>query len=96
MRPLEWPTYRRLGMKHAAYKILVDENDLVLGAHFISDSVTGMVNTYKQAMIDNIPISKLRDDNIIAPYPSRESDILYRLNLLLDQISVQHCRCGRR
>lgn len=81
---LTWPTYRRLGMKNAAYKILVDENDLVLGAHFLSDNTTGMVNTFKQAMIDKTPISKLRDDNIMAPYPSRESDILYMLSPLVE------------
>ena len=80
---LSMPTYRRLGMKYAAYKILVDENDLILGAHFLSDNATGMVNTFKQAMIDNIPIGKLRDDNVMSPYPSRESDILYMLDPLL-------------
>jgi glutathione reductase (NADPH) len=81
---LSIPTYRRLGMKYAAYKILVDENDQILGAHLLSDNTTGMVNTFKQAMIDKIPIGKLRDDNIMSPYPSRESDILYMLNPLLD------------
>lgn len=81
---LGWPTYRRLGMKHAAYKILVDENDQILGAHFLSDNATGMLNTFKQAMIDKTAIGKLRDDNIMAPYPSRESDILYMLNPLLE------------
>jgi glutathione reductase (NADPH) len=81
---LGWPTYRRLGMKHAAYKILVDENDHIIGAHFLSDNATGMLNTFKQAMIDKTPIGKLRDDNVMAPYPSRESDILYMLNPLLE------------
>ncbi len=81
---LGWPTYRRIGMAHAAYKILVDENDCILGAHFLADNTTGMVNVFKQAMIDKTPISKIRDDHIMAPYPSRESDILYMLNPLID------------
>lgn len=81
---LSWPTYKRLGMKYAAYKILVDENDLIVGAHFLSDNTTGVLNTFKQAMIDNIPISKLRDDNIMSPYPSRESDIPSMLSPLLE------------
>jgi len=81
---LNWPTYQRIGMKHAAYKILVDENDSVLGAHFLADNTTGMVNVFKQAMINKTPISKLRDDHIMAPYPSRESDILYMLKPLID------------
>lgn len=81
---LSIPTYRRLGMKYAAYKILVDENDQILGAHLLSDNATGMLNTFKQTMIDKIPIGKLRDDNIMSPYPSRESDILYMLDPLLE------------
>ncbi len=81
---LSWPTYRRIGMKHAAYKILVDENDCILGAHLLGDNTTGMLNTFKQAMIDKIPVTKLREDNIMAPYPSRESDILYMLDPLID------------
>ena len=81
---LGWPTYRRIGMEHAAYKILVDENDCILGAHFLADNTTGMVNAFKQAMIDKTPITKLWDDHIMAPYPSRESDIPYMLKPLID------------
>ncbi len=35
-------------------------------------------------MIDNTPVRKIRDDHIMAPYPSRESDILYMLDSLID------------
>ncbi|WP_240910276.1 NAD(P)/FAD-dependent oxidoreductase [Desulfopila sp. IMCC35008] len=76
---LSWPTYRRVGLKYAAYKIMVDKNDLILGAHFISDNTTGLLNTFKQAMIDKVPVTKLYENNIMTPYPSRESDILYML-----------------
>jgi glutathione reductase (NADPH) len=81
---LSWPTYRRIGMKHAAYKILVNEQGGILGAHFLGDNTTGLVNAFKQAMIDKTPVSRLRDDHIMAPYPSRESDILYMLDSLID------------
>ena len=81
---LSWPTYRRVGMKYAAYKILVDENDHILGAHFLADNTTGLVNTFKQAMIDNVTIGELHKNNIMAPYPSRESDIIYMLEPLLE------------
>ncbi|MCA1793157.1 MAG: hypothetical protein LC660_04650 [Desulfobacteraceae bacterium] len=81
---LSWPTYRRIGMKHAAYKILVDENNCILGAHFLGDNTTGLLNTFKQAMIDKTPVTKIRENNIMAPYPSRESDILYMLDPLID------------
>ncbi|MFU8768262.1 MAG: dihydrolipoyl dehydrogenase family protein [Desulfotignum sp.] len=81
---LGWPTYQRVGMKHAAYKILVDETGHILGAHFLGDHTTGLVNAFKQAMIDKTSVRKLRQDHIMAPYPSRESDILYMLDPLLD------------
>jgi glutathione reductase (NADPH) len=81
---LGWPTYQRIGMKHAAYKILVDETGHILGAHFLGDHTTGLVNAFKQAMIDKTSVRKLRQDHIMAPYPSRESDILYMLDPLLD------------
>jgi len=77
---LSWPTYRRVGLKYAAYKILVDEDDQILGAHILSDNTTGLLNTFKQAMIDKIPVADLHRNNIMSPYPSRESDILYMLS----------------
>jgi glutathione reductase (NADPH) len=81
---LSWPTYRRIGMKHAAYKILVDGDNRILGGHFLADNTTGLVNTFKQAMLDGTTIAELSRSNIMAPYPSRESDILYMLGPLLD------------
>ncbi len=50
----------------------------------MGDHTTGLVNAFKQAMIDNTPVRKIRDDHIMAPYPSRESDILYMLDSLID------------
>ena len=81
---VNWPTYRRIGMTHAAYKILTDKNGTILGAHFLGDHTTGLVNAFKQAMIDNTPVRNIREDHIMAPYPSRESDILYMLDSLID------------
>ncbi|MGI9537787.1 MAG: dihydrolipoyl dehydrogenase family protein [Desulfocapsaceae bacterium] len=80
---LGWPTYRRIGLRHAAYKILVDENDLILGAHILSDNATGLINTFRMAMLHDIDIRKLRQDAILSPYPSRESDMLYMLDPLV-------------
>jgi glutathione reductase (NADPH) len=77
---LSWPTYRRVGLKFAAYKILVDRDDLILGAHVLSDNATGLINTFKQAMIDKMPVTELHRNNIMTPYPSRESDIIYMLS----------------
>ncbi len=81
---VSWPTYRRIGLKFAAYKILVDGNDRILGAHFVSDNTTGLLNTFKQAMIDGTSVKELHESNIMAPYPSRESDIVYMLSSLIE------------
>jgi len=83
-KDLSWPTYRRIGMKHAAYKIMVDSEGKILGAHFISDNTTGLVNIFKQAMLDGKRASDIHHEHIISPYPSRESDIIYMLDGLLD------------
>jgi glutathione reductase (NADPH) len=83
-KDLSWPTYRRLGMKHAAYKILVNNDNKILGAHIISDNATGLINIFKQAMLDDVSVPDLHRDHIMTPYPSRESDIIYMLDSLLD------------
>ena len=80
---VQWPTYRRVGMAHAGYKILVGENDTILGAHVISDSPAGLINIFKQAMIAGTPVAELYWNHIMTPYPSRESDIIYMLKPLL-------------
>jgi len=80
---LRWPTYRRIGMAHAGYKILAGENGKILGAHIVSDYAAGLINTFKQAVIDGTAVEKLYRDNIMTPYPTRESDIIYMLRPLL-------------
>jgi glutathione reductase (NADPH) len=80
---LRWPTYRRIGMEHAAYKILIDPNQHILGAHFLSDNAAGLVNTVKQAMLYGQTVDDLYYQSIMTPYPSRESDITYMLKPLL-------------
>ncbi|WP_419661318.1 FAD-dependent pyridine nucleotide-disulfide oxidoreductase [Desulfosarcina variabilis str. Montpellier] len=80
---LSWPTYRRLGLRSAAYKVLVDLKGQVLGAHIISDNATGLVNTFALAMKNRIAVNDLYNQNVMSPYPSRESDIIYMLRPLL-------------
>ena len=81
---LGWPSYRRVGLQYAAYKILIDENGKILGAHFLSDDATGLVNTFTQAMRTGITVNELYENSILTPYPSRESDILYMLSPLVE------------
>ncbi len=80
---LGWPTYRRVGLKHAAYKILVGSDNRILGAHFLSDCASGLVNTLKQAMLNGTTAQELYWQNIMSPYPTRESDLIYMLKPFL-------------
>jgi glutathione reductase (NADPH) len=80
---LVWPTYKRIGLKHAAYKILAGEDNRILGAHFLSDNTGGMVHTIKLAMANGISADKLYRQCIMSPYPTRESDLIYMLEPFL-------------
>ncbi len=80
---LRWPTYKRIGLIHAAYKILVSADGHFLGAHFLSDNASGLINTIRLAMINGITAEKLYQQSIMSPYPSRESDLIYMLKPLL-------------
>jgi len=79
---LGWPTYRRIGMQHAGYKILADAAGNILGAHILSDNAGGMINTLRMAMLNGIPAGELYRQCIMTPYPSRESDLTYMLKPL--------------
>mgnify|MGYP001812671050 CR=1 FL=1 len=76
---LAWPTYRRIGLQHAAYKILVGSNRQILGAHILSDNAAGIINTLRLAMVNQISVETLYRQSVMSPYPSRESDLLYML-----------------
>jgi glutathione reductase (NADPH) len=80
---LRWPTYQRIGLDHAAYKILVSMDGRILGAHFLSDNASGLVNAIRLAMINGITVDHLYRQSIMSPYPSRESDLIYMLKPLL-------------
>ncbi|MFO7714454.1 dihydrolipoyl dehydrogenase family protein [Desulfosarcina sp.] len=80
---LAWPTYQRVGMQSAAYKILSGKDGMLLGAHVLSDCATGLINTFTLAMVNRISVDDLYHQSIMTPYPSRESDIIYMLKPLL-------------
>lgn len=81
-KQLAWPTFRRIGMTNAAYKILTGENGAFLGAHILSDNAAGVINTIRLAMLNRIPVETLCRQSVLSPYPSRESDMLYMLKPL--------------
>ena len=81
---LTWPTYRRIGMTNAAYKILAGEDGILLGAHILSDNATGIISTVRLAMLNQIPAEALYRQSMMSPYPSRESDLPYMLKPLIN------------
>jgi glutathione reductase (NADPH) len=80
---LFWPTYRRIGMSNAAYKILVGTKGEFLGAHILSDNASGIISSIRLAMLNRISVATLQRQSIMSPYPSRESDLLYMLKPLI-------------
>jgi glutathione reductase (NADPH) len=80
---LSWPTYRRVGMRSAAYKLLAAEDGQLLGAHILSDNATGMISRFAMAMSNRISVDVLYRQSILTPYPSRESDTIYMLEPLI-------------
>jgi glutathione reductase (NADPH) len=79
---LGWPTYKRVGLTHAAYKILTDAEDQILGAHILSDHAAGVITTIKQAMVNQTTAAELYRQAIVSPYPTRVSDMTYMLKPL--------------
>lgn len=89
-RGLGWPTYRRIGLQHAAYKILIDDDRKILGAHFIADNTTGLVNFFREAILDGRAVDELYWRSVMTPYPSRESDVKYMLDAFMEEDYLDH------
>jgi glutathione reductase (NADPH) len=75
--------YEAWWVKYAAHKILTDANNLVLGTHILTDQASGVINTIKQAMLNETTVGELYQQTIVCPYPTRESDLSYILKPLL-------------
>ncbi len=88
-KEVRWPTYRRVGMDHAAFKILVGKDDQILGAHILSDNATGLINTLRMAAVNKMGVGELYRNSIMTPYPSRESDLLYMLRPFLPKDALE-------
>jgi glutathione reductase (NADPH) len=79
---LGWPTYKRVGMTQAAYKLLAGKDGTILGAHILSDNAAGLIHVFTLAMVNGISAEALHRQSVMTPYPSRESDIIYMLKPL--------------
>ena len=70
----EWYSARRINMKYAASKIIIDrESDRISGAHLLGPNAEEIINIFALAMRLNLTASQLK--SVIYSYPSACSDI---------------------
>ena len=71
-----WSEHKRIGLKYAGAKLLIDEaNDLLLGAHIFGHRSEEMINILALAMKHNITITSLQE--MIWAYPSFAYNLRY-------------------
>ena len=71
-----WTEHKRIGMKHGAIKLLVDEaNDRVVGAHILGERAEEMINVFALAIQHDLPFSRLKET--LWAYPSFGYNLRY-------------------
>ncbi len=73
-----WSEHKRIGLKHAGYKLLLDESgERVVGAHILGERADEMINIFGLAIQHGLTVSQLK--NTIWAYPS----FIYTLRYIL-------------
>ncbi|GAB6059868.1 dihydrolipoyl dehydrogenase family protein [Desulfonatronum parangueonense] len=74
----EWMSSRRIGQKHAGYKIILDKTEgTVLGAHLLGHNAEEMINIFALAIKFGLTREQLK--SLLWAYPTHVSDIKYML-----------------
>lgn len=74
----DWFTYRRVGARAAAYKIVVDrDRDVVVGAHLLGSGADELINLFALAIRCEIAVGDLKDT--LFAYPTHASDAAHML-----------------
>ncbi|SDB16551.1 glutathione reductase (NADPH) [Desulfonatronum thiosulfatophilum] len=74
----EWMSSRRIGQKHAAYKVILNESTgTILGAHILGHNAGEMINIFAMAMKFGLTREQLK--SLLWAYPTHISDIKYML-----------------
>jgi glutathione reductase (NADPH) len=74
-----WASSRRIGQKHAFYKVLVeDDNGRILGAHLFGHNAAEVINIFALAMKFGLTSRHLK--KVLWAYPTHISDIKYMLD----------------
>ena len=72
-----WYNPRRFGIKHSGYKILIDNDDYIIGAHLLYPSSDDVINIFVLAIKNKIKSEDLK--NHLWVYPSNVYDIKYMI-----------------
>ncbi|MFC1862491.1 dihydrolipoyl dehydrogenase family protein [Thermodesulfobacteriota bacterium] len=73
-----WNSSKRIGQKHAAYKVIIDEDsDLILGAHLLGHNAEEAINIFSLAIRHKLTTTDLK--KTLWAYPTYISDIKYMI-----------------
>ena len=74
-----WASSRRIGQKHAFYKVLVEDgSDRILGAHLFGHNAAEAINIFALAMRFGLATHDLK--KVLWAYPTHVSDLKYMLD----------------
>jgi glutathione reductase (NADPH) len=74
----DWYTSRRVGLRHSAFKVLVEEQtDRILGAHLLGVHAEEVINLFALAIRMGIRATDLK--HTVYAYPTSSSDLTYML-----------------
>jgi glutathione reductase (NADPH) len=75
----DWPSSRRIGQKHAYYKIIIaEESGLILGAHLFGHNTGEVINIF--AMAIKFALSNQDLKKMLWAYPTSVSDLKYMID----------------
>jgi glutathione reductase (NADPH) len=75
----EWPSSRRIGQKHAYYKVLIQEQTgLILGAHLFGHNAGEAINIFALAIKFGLSSTDLK--KVLWAYPTHVSDLKYMIS----------------
>ena len=72
-----WYNPKRIGLKNSGYKILIDKEDKILGAHVFYPNSDEIINLFLFAMKNNMKSEEIKD--LLMAYPSSSNDIKYMI-----------------
>jgi glutathione reductase (NADPH) len=70
-----WANQRRLGAKHGRFKLLVDDQERLLGAHILSHEAGELINLFALAIKSGLSIDVFKE--MMWAYPTLTSDTKY-------------------